>query len=71
MNPYWLLVIPAVLALWWMEWGKVKCRECDDGGVREIVYVEGLPVAEEWHDCPVCHGTGRVRRRWIIKLWRK
>jgi hypothetical protein len=69
MNPYWLLVIPAVLALWWMEWGKVKCK-----GVRiPIEYTSIGRVDGITHDklfC-VCHGTGRVRRGWISGLFKR
>ena len=66
----WTLIGAVVLFLaalvWWMEWGKVKCwYSCCQRGV---VYFGGYAGSI---DCPVCHGTGRVRRRWISRLWRR
>ena len=69
MNPHWLLVIPAVLALWLAEWGKVKCGNCH--GNKKFRLSHDRMKYAVIHDCGDCHGTGRVRRRWIIKLWRK
>ena len=55
-----VVLAPGAL-LWWMEFGKVKCPVCK--GKKYVSYFgqHGL----EYDDCPVCHGTGRVRRRYV------
>jgi hypothetical protein len=84
MNPYWLLVIPAVLALWWMEWGKVFCKMSINGfdvytleqtrlfsRLAEHIFTEKCKCGLGRHcviTCTTCHGTGRVRRGWISGL---
>jgi hypothetical protein len=63
----WTLICAVVLLLallYWMERGKVKCKVCDGIGAHNIENMY------PW-SCPVCHGTGRVRRGWISRLWRR
>lgn len=61
------LIALAVLALWWMEWGKVGCDKCDGGGQGGCdIYTKRRKAVE---DLP-CHGSGRVRRGWISKLFK-
>lgn len=64
--PVWVLVVIALAVLAWMEWGKVRCL-CGNG------IVNYCDTKGEWNaeKCRDCHGSGRVRRRWISGLIRR
>jgi hypothetical protein len=60
------VVVLLIALLWWMEFGKVKCKKCKVTAIPGHIY-----AITHWEKCPVCHGSGRVRRGWISRLWRR
>jgi hypothetical protein len=66
MTPEHLILLAALIAclvylIVRLEWGKVVCF-CVYGKSKQ---------GWTWQGCTNCHGSGRVRRRWISKHWRK
>lgn len=58
------VVVLLALAVYWMEWGEAKCPAFSKAkGITHKIRSINL----NW-DCPVCHGSGRVRRAWISGL---